>query len=89
MGLLYDRDTRLAGIFDEILKDMEHGLRVAHNEPYTVCDETDYTLPVHGERRGLHNLLLEVRNDHVSDEDGCKHWGEFLGGILEKAESHF
>ena len=86
MGLLYNRDDRLARLFDGVLCEMEHGFSVAHNEPYSVCDETDYTLPVHGESRGICNLLLEVRNDHVSDEHGIAKWSEFLGAVLRAVE---
>ena len=31
----------------------EGDLVVGDNEPYAVSDETDYTIPVHGEARGL------------------------------------
>ncbi len=86
MGLLYNRDDRLAGLFDQALCEMEHGYKIAHNEPYSVCDESDYTLPVHGESRGIYNLLLEVRNDHVADDHGHRIWGEFLGSALKAVE---
>ncbi len=33
----------------------EADLVVGDNEPYAVSDETDYTIPVHGEARGLMN----------------------------------
>ncbi len=86
MGLLYNRDDRLAGLFDRVLCEMDHDYKIAHNEPYSVCDESDYTLPVHGESRGIHNLLLEVRNDHVADGRGHRMWGEFLGAALKAVE---
>jgi predicted N-formylglutamate amidohydrolase len=86
--LLYNRDDRLARILDIILDDVEHAFGIAHNEPYSVCDETDYTIPVHGERRGINSLLLEVRDDHVRDDDGIGRWGNFLGNALKAAERH-
>ena len=86
MGLLYNRDNRLARAFDQALDELAHEHKIAHNEPYTVCDETDYTLPIHGEIRNIHNLLLEVRNDHVSDENGCLRWGDLLSGVLSDVE---
>ena len=36
----------------------EGDLVVGDNEPYAVSDETDYTIPVHGEQRGL--PLIEI-----------------------------
>jgi len=88
MGLLYNRDDRLARIFDRVLDDIEHAFGIAHNEPYSVCDETDYTIPVHGERRGINSLLLEVRNDHVHKDDGIGRWSDFLGAVLRAVETH-
>lgn len=86
LGLLYNRDRRLADLFDAVLADTDCDFNIAHNEPYTVCDETDYTLPVHGESRGIPNLLLEIRNDHVSDEVGASKWSAFLADILSRVE---
>ena len=33
VGLLYNRDDRLARVFDRVLDDIEHAFGVAHNEP--------------------------------------------------------
>src|SRR5258708_2444831 len=63
-GVLYNRDPRLARIVGDLLK--EGGLAVGDNEPYAVSDETDYTIPVHGERRGLPHLELEIRQDLIA-----------------------
>ena len=45
----------------------EADLVVGDNEPYAVSDETDYTIPVHGEARGLMNTGIEIRQDLISD----------------------
>jgi predicted N-formylglutamate amidohydrolase len=58
--VLYDRDPRFAHFFIAVLK-REGGLIVGDNEPYSVTDASDYTIPVHGERRGLHHVAIEVR----------------------------
>ncbi|RLA33339.1 MAG: N-formylglutamate amidohydrolase [Gammaproteobacteria bacterium] len=88
MGLLYNRDARLAERVDRALDGISHGYEVAHNQPYSVCDETDYTLPVHGESRGIYNLLLEVRNDHLRNETDVAGWSLFLSTVLKKVEQH-
>ncbi len=88
LGLLYNRDNRLAVQFDLTLKNIDHAFKIAHNEPYSVCDETDYTLPVHGENRGIHNLLLEIRNDHLSNHQGIVRCSSFLGNVLRHVEKH-
>ena len=88
LGLLYNRDDRLARAVDRILDEMEHPFGVAHNEPYTVSDDSDFTIPVHGEGRGIDSLLLEIRNDHIRDDHGIVRWGDFLGAALAAAETH-
>jgi predicted N-formylglutamate amidohydrolase len=48
VGVLYNRDRRFAQILMELLH-REDGLVVGDNEPYSVTDASDYTIPVHGE----------------------------------------
>ena len=43
-------------------------LVVGDNEPYSVSDDTDYTLVVHGEQRGIPHVELEIRQDLLADE---------------------
>ena len=45
----------------------EGDLVVGDNEPYAVSDLTDYTIPVHGEARGLINTGIEIRQDLIAD----------------------
>ena len=51
IGTLYHRDTHLPPLLLKLLR-AEGDLVVGDNEPYAVSDETDYTIPVHGEARG-------------------------------------
>ena len=41
-------------------------LVVGDNEPYPVDDASDYTIPVHGEGRGLPHVLVEIRQDGIA-----------------------
>jgi hypothetical protein len=50
VGVLYNRDPRFAQILMELLH-REEGLVLGDNEPYSVTDASDYTIPVHGEQR--------------------------------------
>lgn len=86
LGLLYNRDNRLAVLFREVLDNTEHDLVVADNKPYAVSDESDYTLPVHCEKRGIHGLLLEIRNDLIADKTGVSTCAELLGDVLLKID---
>ena len=58
MAVNVNRDPRLAHSLLAALK-QEKGLIVGDNEPYSVTDATDYTVPVHGERRGLPHVAIE------------------------------
>jgi predicted N-formylglutamate amidohydrolase len=86
IGLLYNRDNRLAVKFELALLELGYSYAIGHNEPYSVCDETDYTLPVHGEQRGIYNVLLEVRNDHICDRQGISTWSNILSSVLRRVE---
>ena len=58
------RDPRFAHIL--MLLKREKGLAIGGNEPYRATDESDYTIPVHGEQRGLHHVAIEVRRDLIA-----------------------
>lgn len=81
-GVLYNRDPRLARIVGDLLR--ERGLAVGDNEPYAVSDETDYTIPVHGERRGLPHLEFEIRQDLIAAAAGQHDWAELLALLLHE-----
>jgi predicted N-formylglutamate amidohydrolase len=83
-GVLYNRDPRLAQRLKALL-DAEKELTVGDNEPYTVNDATDYTVPAHAERRGLHHVLIEIRQDLIADENGQRQWALRLARLLPLA----
>jgi predicted N-formylglutamate amidohydrolase len=80
-GVLYNRDARLA---TELLQRLrtEHRLVIGDNEPYAVGDNTDYTIPVHGEQRGLLHVGIELRQDLVATAAGQSEWAERLARAL-------
>jgi predicted N-formylglutamate amidohydrolase len=82
-ALLYHRDPRLARALLALLRN--DGLTVGDNEPYFVSDETDYTIPVHGERRNIPHALIEIRQDLLADENGEREWAQRLARILPEA----
>jgi predicted N-formylglutamate amidohydrolase len=81
IGTLYHRDTILPPRLLKALR-AESDLLVGDNEPYAVSDETDYTIPVHGERRSLMNSGIEIRQDLISDQAGEQAWADRLARIL-------
>jgi predicted N-formylglutamate amidohydrolase len=85
IGTLYHRDTTLPPLLLKHLRG-EADLVVGDNEPYAVSDETDYTIPVHGEMRGLLNTGIEIRQDLISDQAGQQAWADRLARILAEIE---
>lgn len=86
VGTLYHRDTRLPPLLLKHLR-AEADLVVGDNEPYAVSDITDYTIPVHGEKRGLMNSGIEIRQDLIADQSGQQQWAERLARILGEIEA--
>src|SRR5215831_6194740 len=88
VAVLFNRDSRLAHPLAELLR-AEGGLMVGENEPYAVSDLTDYTVPVHGERRGLPHVEIEIRQDLIARSEGQREWAERLARLLSAAYAQF
>ena len=87
-AVLYNRDRRFAGLVLDTLR-REVDLVVADNEPYFVSDDSDYTIPRHGEARGLPHVEIEIRQDLVSDDAGQALWARRITRALQEAEQVF
>jgi len=87
-AVMYNRDGRFALALQDALANGA-GMIVADNQPYAMTDATDYTLPIHGEKRGLPHVGLEIRQDLVEDEAGQLLWADRVAKALEKARSRF
>jgi len=85
IGTLYHRDRTLPPLLLQHLR-AEGDLVVGDNEPYAVSDTTDYTIPVHGEMRGLINTGIEIRQDLIGDQAGQEQWAARLARILKQIE---
>ena len=85
IGTLYQRDRNLPPLLLKLLR-AEGDLVVGDNEPYAVSDDTDYTIPVHAEARGLINTGIEIRQDLISDSAGEKAWADRLARIFGEIE---
>jgi predicted N-formylglutamate amidohydrolase len=87
-AVLFNRDPRLAHILAGLLRS-EGGLVIGENEPYRVTDLTDYTVPVHGERRGLPHVEIEIRQDLITESAGQAAWAARLARLLPAAYAEF
>lgn len=79
-GILYAEATDFA---DRLMRSLaqDKALVIGDNEPYQI-DHDDYTVPVHGDARGLPALLIEVRHDLISSAGGVAEWAERLEHCL-------
>lgn len=85
VGTLYHRDRVLPSLLLQALR-AEPELVVGDNQPYAVSDTTDYTIPVHGERRALINTGIEIRQDLITAREGQQEWAERLIRIFGEIE---
>ena len=86
IGILYNRDARVAQIMLDLLR-REGDLDVGDNQPYAVGDLSDYTVPVHGEQRGLPHVEIEIRQDLIADPAGQAGWAARLAQLLPEADA--
>jgi len=84
IGVLYNRDPRLAHVLIDLLRS-EQGLVVGDNEPYRVTDASDYAIPIHGEQRKLPHVEIEIRQDLIADETGQRRWADLFTRLLPRA----
>ncbi len=82
VGLLFNRDRRLADALQTALMQLAPDENIALNAPYSVDDESDYAIPVHGEQRDIAHVLIELRNDLINDAAGQAFWAERLSDAL-------
>jgi predicted N-formylglutamate amidohydrolase len=83
VGLLYDRDARLANVLRDLMNE-DSAPYVGDQLPYAVSPESDYTIPVHGERRGLLHVGFEIRQDLLTTTAGQDAWAAWLEPLLRR-----
>ena len=86
IGISSWRDRRLAAL---MLGPLAGGgdLVVGDNEPYPIEQEVDYTVPVHGEGRGLPGVMIEIRQDGIRTPADAAAWASRLAGIYGLIEA--
>ena len=84
IGVLHGSDFRLAHILLDLMVG-EGDIPVGDNEPYAVDGVNDYTIPVHGEQRGIPHVEFEIRQDLIASAAGQEEWAERLATWLTKA----
>jgi predicted N-formylglutamate amidohydrolase len=87
-AILYNRDRRFAGLMLEALR-RHKDLIIADNEPYFVSDATDFTIPRHGEARGVPHVEIEIRQDLIGEAAGQAQWAARISAALRDCERTF
>jgi predicted N-formylglutamate amidohydrolase len=64
----------------------EPGLIVGDNEPYSGKEQIGYTLPHHGESRGIPHVEIEIRQDLIQLPSGQAEWSRRMTAALLAAE---
>lgn len=82
-GVLHRGDSRLSERMLAVLR-REVGEAVGDNAPYRM-DQTDNTVPLHADPRGLDYLELEVRQDLIADPDGQAVVAALIAPLLVEA----
>ncbi|MEQ9138640.1 MAG: N-formylglutamate amidohydrolase [Thalassobaculum sp.] len=82
IGFLWGADDRATAPMIELFAARNPDVAVGANQPYSGATPGGYTVPVHAERRGLHNLTLEFRQDLVADPAGGDAWADRFGDAL-------
>ena len=73
---LVNADGRSSAVLGVLARSGE--FTVGDNAPYPIDDEVDYTIPVHGEGRGLPSVMVEIRQDEIRTTTGAAAWAARL-----------
>ena len=84
VGLLYEHDDRLVQPLRDTLHAIRPGLTIGDNEPYAIVGPSDYSIPVHGQDRGLPHIEIELRQDLIGAHAGAEAWAETLALALSQ-----
>ena len=88
IGVLWNRDPRLAVPLLKKLKAVENGrYYVGDNEPYS-GRELGYTIDLHAGAAGLPNCAVEIRQDLIDTPDGAQYWANTLAEIFKEILAH-
>ena len=87
VGLLYEHDDRLVQPLKEALAALRPGLTIGDNEPYAIVGPSDYSIPVHGQGRGLPHIEIELRQDLIGTREGAEAWAGTLAVAFKQVRT--
>lgn len=75
IGVSHKSDDRFAkNLYNTLVR--QDDIIVGFNEPYPIEDAFDYSIPTHGETRGLPSAMIEIRQDGLTTQTGIARWAE-------------
>ncbi|WP_368562242.1 N-formylglutamate amidohydrolase [Pseudoxanthomonas sp. UTMC 1351] len=85
IGVLSHRDRRMADPLLAALRASDASLDIGDNEPYAPENGVYHTLDRHAEAHGLPCVMIEVRNDLISEPSDQRAWADRLAPLLVRA----
>ena len=87
VGVMYEHDDRLARRMLTVLREEgeAEGFEVGDNQPYFMTSDKDYSMPRHGQGRGILHAGFEIRQDLVERESGQREWAQRLERALRES----
>lgn len=83
IGILWNRDPRLAHLIMQTLEARPEGYRVGDNLPYAGT-ELAYSLDFHAGVLGLAHCVVEIRQDLIATPEGVTEWSSVLEDVMEE-----
>jgi predicted N-formylglutamate amidohydrolase len=81
IGVLWNKDPRMAEPMIASLRAHADGLMVGDNEPYS-GQLVAYSLNRHGAGNGLPHCAIEIRQDLIADDDAADRWSAIIEPAL-------
>jgi predicted N-formylglutamate amidohydrolase len=86
IGISHWRNPRLAALLLGALR-RTGDFTIGDNEPYPIDNDIDYTIPRHGEGRGLPSVMIEIRQDQLRTSAGATAWAGRLSAAYRHIET--
>ena len=80
-GILYDCSENLGKHCIDFLK-QKYKLMVGDNEPYGVNNSSDYIISKFGDKQSIPAIIIEIRQDLISDFKGQKKWSNIVKNLI-------
>jgi predicted N-formylglutamate amidohydrolase len=85
IGLIHACDEAYTRALQVALAADDSSLNIGWNEPYSALNGVTYTLEHHGDGRGLHATMIEIRHDEILEPNGVDLWASRLARCLSQA----